>query len=296
MVWLKRIGLFLVVNFLIIFTVGIAMRLLGVGSMYEGTGLNYTNLLVYCALWGFIGSFISLAMSRWMAKFMMKVRVIDPTQAHGEERMLLEKVQSLAARAQLPMPQVGIYESPEVNAFATGPSKSRSLVAVSRGLLTRMNESELEGVLAHEVAHIANGDMVTMTLVQGVVNTFVLFFSRIVGFMAGQAVDERNRMMVEMIVYIAAQIIFGILGSIVVAWFSRAREFRADAGAARLAGREKMIAALESLRRSTGLIDPEAPEAVAAFRISGQPSKFAALFSTHPALELRIEALRSNPL
>ena len=296
MVWFKRIGLFLMVNFLIMLTVGIVTTMLGIGASRVGNTLNLGNLLAYCAVWGFAGSFISLALSRWMAKKMMGVRVIDPATAQGEDRVLVEKVQSLAQRAQLPMPEVGIYESPEVNAFATGPSKKRALVAVSRGLLSRMNDAEVEGVLAHEIAHVANGDMVTLTLIQGVVNTFVLFFARIVAFAVGQAVDEEKRYMVEMLVSILAQIVFGILGSMVVAWFSRAREFRADAGGARLAGREKMVAALDSLRRSTGFIDDHAPEAVAAFRISNRPSKFLALFSTHPPLDVRIKALLSNPL
>jgi heat shock protein HtpX len=296
MAWFKRIGLFLLVNFLIITTVGIVTSVLGVGRGTYGNSINYGELLIYCTIWGFAGSFISLALSRWMAKRMMGVRVIDAVSAVGDERQLLEKVQRLAQHAQLPMPEVGIYESPEINAFATGPSKKRSLVAVSRGLLQRMSDSEVEGVLAHEIAHIANGDMVTLTLVQGVVNSFVLFFARIVGFFAGQAVEENKRAMVEMLVSIVAQIVFGILGSMVVAWFSRAREFRADAGGARLAGREKMIAALDRLRNSTGLIDAETPAAVSAFKISSQPSKFLALFSTHPPLEERIRVLRSSPL
>lgn len=296
MAWFKRIGLFLLVNFLIISTVGVVTSVLGIGRGTYGNTINYGDLLVYCTIWGFAGSFISLALSRWMAKRLMGVRVIDPSAAVGEERQLIEKVQRLAQHAQLPMPEVGIYESPEINAFATGPSKKRSLVAVSRGLLQRMSDAEVEGVLAHEIAHVANGDMVTLTLVQGVVNSFVLFFARIVGFFAGQAVEEKNRAMVEMLVSIVAQIVFGILGSMVVAWFSRAREFRADAGGARLAGREKMIAALDRLRNSTGLIDPDTPDAVAAFKISSQPSKFLALFSTHPPLEERISALRSRAL
>ena len=296
MVWFKRIGLFLLVNMLIMLTVSIVMSVLGVGATRTGNALNYGNLLIYCAVWGFVGSFISLALSRWMAKRMMGVRVIDPTSALGEERLLIEKVHALAQRAQLPMPEVGIFESPEVNAFATGPSKKRALVAVSRGLLGRMNDAEIEGVLAHELAHIANGDMVTMTLIQGVVNTFVLFFARIVAFFAGQAVDEEKRFWVEMLVSIAAQIVFGILGSLVVAWFSRAREFRADAGGARLAGREKMVAALDSLRRNSGFIDDHGSEAIAAFRISNKPSRFLSLMSTHPPLDLRIKALLSANL
>lgn len=294
MLWFKRIGLFLVVNFLILITVGVVSALLGVGGYRVGGSLNYGQLLAYCAVWGFVGAFISLAMSRFMAKMMMGVKVIEPQSATGIERSLVDRVHRLALSAGLPMPEVGIYDSPEINAFATGPTKKRSLVAVSSGLLHRMNDAEVEGVLAHEVAHIANGDMVTLTLVQGVVNSFVLFFAKIVGFFAGQAVEERNRFMVEMLVTIAAQIVFGVLGTIVVAWFSRAREYRADAGAARLAGRDKMIAALEALRRSTQSLDTHTPEAIAAFKISGQPSGFLALFSTHPPLEERIRALQTQ--
>jgi heat shock protein HtpX len=293
-VWFKRIGLFLVVNLLIILTVGIVSALLGVGGYRVGGSLNYGQLMAYCAVWGFVGAFVSLGLSRIMAKMMMGVKVINPQSATGVERTLLERVHRLATAAGLPMPEVGIYESPEINAFATGPTKKRSLVAVSSGLLQRMSDAEVEGVLAHEVAHIANGDMVTLTLVQGVVNSFVLFFAKIVGFFAGQAVEERNRFMVEMIVTIAAQIIFGILGTVVVAWFSRAREYRADAGGARLAGRDKMIAALDALRRSTQSLETHTPEAVAAFKISSRPSGFAAMFSTHPPLEDRIRALQTQ--
>jgi heat shock protein HtpX len=292
--WFKRIGLFLMVNFLIILTVGIVSSLLGVGNYRQGSSLNLPALLGFCVIWGFVGSFISLALSRFMAKKMMGVKVIDPASAGGIEQSLLERVQRLSSAAGLPMPEVGIYDSPEINAFATGPTKKRSLVAVSSGLLRRMNDAEVEGVLAHEVAHIANGDMVTLTLVQGLVNSFVLFFAKIVGFIAGQAVEENKRFMVEIVVSIAAQILFGILGTMVVARFSRAREFRADTGGARLAGRDRMIAALSALQRNVESIDPHTPEAVAAFKISSRPSGFMALFSTHPPLEDRIRALQTQ--
>ncbi len=296
MSWVKRFGLFVLTNLLIMIPIAIISYFF-VGPTQSGGQLNYENLLIWAALWGFGGAFISLALSRWMAKKMMGVRVIDPVNSQGSDRELLERVHALAARANLPMPEVGIYESPEVNAFATGPSKKRSLVAVSRGLLQRMDSRSVEGVLAHEVAHIANGDMVTLTLVQGLVNTFVLFFARIAGFFAGQAVDEDKRVLVEFGVYIAAQIAFGILGSIVVAWFSRAREFRADSGGARLAGREKMVAALESLRSNMGMIDNDSSqEPVAAFKISNTPSRLSMLFSTHPPLDERIQALMKQPI
>jgi heat shock protein HtpX len=205
----------------------------------------------------------------------------------------LSTVYDLSAKAGIKtMPQVGIYESPEVNAFATGPTRNRALVAVSSGLLYGMSKEEVEGVLAHEVAHVANGDMVTMTLVQGVVNAFVMFFARIVAFAVGQSVKEESRHMVELITTIVLQILFGILGQVVVSAFSRYREFRADAGGATLGGRQKMISALERLRGATNRVD-DSQQAVAAFKISGRPSKFLALFSTHPPLEERIARLRA---
>jgi heat shock protein HtpX len=233
-----------------------------------------------------------------MAKWMMGVQVVASDNRDPDLRELVQMVHELARSAHLPvMPEVGIYESPEVNAFATGPSKSRSLVAVSSGLLHRMKREELRGVLGHEVAHIANGDMVTMTLIQGVVNAFVMFLARAIAFsltMVGRKDSEENQgtPFTYYAVQIVLEIIFMILGSILVARFSRYREFRADMGGARLAGRESMILALESLKRTFESVDPTAQPAIAALKISSRPGGIMKLFSTHPPLEERIERLK----
>ena len=301
MTWLKRIFWFAAINIAMIATIGVLTSLLGVNRYLTAQGIDYQMLMGFCLVWGFGGAFFSLALSRILAKWMMSVKVIEPTQALGIERDLLQRVSRLAAQAHIPMPQVGIYESPEVNAFATGPTKSRSLVAVSTGLLNRMSAHEVEGVLAHEIAHIANGDMVTMTLIQGVVNAFVMFFARIVGFAVGNMVDEDKRPLVRMLTTLAFDIVFGILGSLVVAWFSRLREFRADSGGAQLGGRSQMIAALQGLQRvyeQPGSFAAEGAgggtQALATLKISGQPSRFLALFSTHPPLAERITALQQR--
>lgn len=297
MVWFKRIFLFAVVNILVVVTVSLVLNLLGVRPYLNANGIDYQQLMVFCLVWGMAGSFISLALSRVMAKWMMGVRVIDPNTMDPTLRGLIGTVYNLAHAAQLPaMPEVGIYESPEVNAFATGPTKSRALVAVSSGLLNRMNREEAEGVLGHEIAHIANGDMVTMTLLQGVINAFVMFFARIIAFAVANALrsndDERSSPMIQMLVTIVCEICLSILGSMVVAWFSRLREYRADRGGAELVGRGKMVAALEALRRTVEIVDPRENEAIAAFKISGHRTGFRALFSTHPPLEERIMRLR----
>lgn len=291
MAWFKRIGLFLLTNILIIATISIVTNLLGIRHWVEAEGINYTSLLIFCALWGFAGAFISLAMSKMMAKWMMGVRIIDPNRASGLERDLYTRVQRMAAAAKIPTPEVGIYESPEINAFATGPTKSNSLVAVSSGLLNYMDTQEVDGVLAHEVSHVANGDMVTLTLIQGTVNAFSMFLSRIVAFAVGRMVREDMEVVVRFVATIVLDILFSILGSMVVAYFSRAREFRADAGGARLAGRDAMIAALEKLRRYADAPQDERGAALASLKISGKGGLMA-LFSTHPPLEVRIEALR----
>jgi heat shock protein HtpX len=228
-----------------------------------------------------------------MAKWMMGVRLISPSTVDPDERWLYQTTARLADQAGLPnIPEVGVFDSADPNAFATGPSKSKALVAVSSGLLKTMNRSEVEGVLAHEVAHIANGDMVTMTLVQGVVNAFVMFFARIVGWAASQAVDEEKRGVVQLLSVIVFQILFGLLGMIVVARFSRRREFRADAGAAALAGKEKMVSALRCLQRYAET-PSQAPANMAALQIaSGRTSGLLALLSTHPPLEERIAKLQ----
>jgi len=290
---LKRVMLFVVTNLAVLVTISIVLSLLGVGGYrLPGGGLDYAALAVFCLVWGFVGAFISLQMSRWMAKRAMSVQLVDGRSGHEELDWLFRTVERLTRQAQLPMPEVGYYESPEVNAFATGPSKSRSLVAVSSGLLRRMSRDEVEGVLAHEVAHIQNGDMVTMTLIQGVVNAFVMFASRVIANIARNAVDERNGRMVQFMVTIVLDIALGILGSMVVAWFSRAREFRADAGAATLAGRGKMIAALRRLQASHELVDTGTPS-LATMKIAGGDGRWMLLFSTHPPLEARIAALEN---
>lgn len=302
MTWIKRIGVFLVVNILVITTISLVLNLLGVKPYLTANGINFESLIAFCLVWGMGGAFISLALSRMMAKWMMGVQVIDPNTQDSELRELVHTVHDLARAARLPvMPEVGVYDSPEVNAFATGPTKSKSLVAVSTGLLHRMNRDEVRGVLGHEVAHIANGDMVTMTLIQGVVNAFVMFLARIIAYgltMArGQDGEDRQGSPLAFhAVTFVLEMVFMILGSMVVAWFSRYREYRADAGGARLAGRQNMIQALEGLRKTFDEVDPTEQPAVAALKISSRPGGFMRLFSTHPPLEERIERLKKAAL
>ncbi len=293
----KRVFLFLAVNFLVVITISVLLNVLGVRPYLDQTGINYESLLVFCLIWGMGGALISLGLSRVMAKTLMGVRVIDPSTNDPTLRGLVRTVESLSRAAGIPTPEVGIYESPEPNAFATGPTKNRSIVAVSTGLLQRMNQHEVEGVLSHEVAHIANGDMVTMTLIQGVVNAFVMFLARVIAFAAAQAFRGRDENEgfsygIYFLVQIVFEIVFMILGSIVVAWFSRQREFRADAGGARLGGRERMIAALQALQRTVEIRDPRDQPAIATLKISN-PMGLARLFATHPPLEERIERLRT---
>ncbi|MGY3803623.1 protease HtpX [Pigmentibacter ruber] len=295
----KRIFLFMMVNILVMVTISIVTSLLGVNHYMSARGINYSSLMIFCLIWGFGGAFISLAISRWIAKFSMGIKPIDPENCTPTERNLYNRVAKLAQKAGLPnTPEVGIYESAELNAFATGPSKKRSLVAVSTGLLERMDQQEVEGVLAHEISHIANGDMVTMTLIQGVVNAFVMFFARIIAFATTQFVKDDIRPLVNMIVVIVLEILFSILGSIVIAWFSRMREFKADLGGAQLAGKSSMIAALAALQRVYENPLPEGeetPKSIAAFKISNK-SSLLHIFSTHPPLDVRIQALKQNNL
>jgi heat shock protein HtpX len=301
MVYLKRFFLFALVNILVMATVSVLLSVLGVGNSLTAYGIDYQNLAIYCLIWGMAGSFISLFLSKFMAKTMMGLQVIDESGTNPEARALVHRVHELARAAGLPkMPEVAIYDSPDVNAFATGPSRSNSLVAVSTGLLNRMNQKEVDGVLAHEVAHIANGDMVTMTLIQGVINAFVLFLSRVAAFFVAQLLrskDDDNRgssYMLEGILSFVFQIILSILGMMVVAWFSRYREFRADEGSARLSGKEKMIAALQALKRVHDHPESEAPESMRVMQIRSNHSKsFVQLFSTHPSLDDRIAALQN---
>ncbi|MDP3718793.1 MAG: protease HtpX [Acidobacteriota bacterium] len=288
---MKRIFLFLATNIAVMITLSIVLSLLGFSGYLTPTGLDYSALMVFSLVWGMAGAFISLQMSRWMAKRAMGVQLVDGKSGQAELDWLHQTVANLARKAGLPMPEVGIYDSPEVNAFATGPSKKRSLVAVSTGLLRSMRREEVEGVLAHEVAHIQNGDMVTLTLIQGVVNAFVMFFSRIVANIVRQMVDEKISTLVFFVTTIVFDILFGILGSMVVAWFSRAREFRADAGGAQLAGKANMIGALQRLMQNKDMVDTSQPQ-LATMKISGAQSGFMALISTHPPLEVRIAALQ----
>jgi len=305
MAWIKRIGLFLLVNILVVTTISLVLNLLGVRPYLTAYGMNYQSLAIFCLIWGMGGSLISLAMSRMMAKWMMGVKVISEDTRDPALRELVDTVHSLARAAHLPaMPEVGIYESPDVNAFATGPSQSRSLVAVSTGLLNRLNSSEVKGVLGHEVAHIANGDMVTMTLIQGVVNAFVMFLSRAIAYALTSSRDRNDNRggshMSYYLIQFVLEIVFMILGSMVVAWFSRYREYRADSGGAQLAGRANMIGALEGLGRTLNIIntsdveEPTGKGAYQALQISSRPSRWLSLFSTHPPLEERIARLKNS--
>ena len=292
----KRILLFLAVNFLILATVSFILNLLNIEPYLSSKGLNVTSLLIFCFIWGMVGSFISLALSKSMAKWMMGVRIIDPQTADPHLHKLLATVKKLADRAGLPMPDVGIYASADMNAFATGASKSKALVAVSSGLMERMSQDELEGVLAHELAHIANGDMITMTLVQGVVNAFVMFLARAIAFVLnnmGKKDGERGSIFSYWMTIWVLEMVFMILGSMVVAWFSRKREFRADAGGAKYAGKDKMIAALQALSRAHPIEDKTTKQtAFSAMKISGRGSRLAFLFATHPPLQERIKRLQ----
>lgn len=291
---MKRIGLFLMTNLAIIVVLSITLSIIGAVTGYNardaGTGL--VGLLIFAALFGFGGAFISLLISKWTAKRFTGAEVIVSPR-NATEHWLLETVRRQAHEAGIGMPEVAIYDAPEINAFATGMSRNNSLVAVSTGLLNAMSRDEAEAVLGHEVSHIANGDMVTLTLIQGVVNTFVIFLSRVIGHIVDRAVFkvERGHGPAFWITTIVAEIILGILASIIVMWFSRQREFRADAGGAQLAGRQKMIAALQRLKVAAG--QPHLPDQMAAFGISGGiGAGLKKLFMTHPPLDERIARLR----
>ena len=292
---MKRIFLFIATNLAILFVINLTLRILGVDHYLDRSGaINFTSLLIMSAVIGFAGSIISLLMSKWMAKRSVNAQVIenpsDPT-----ERWLVATVQAQAAAAGIGMPEVAIYDAPDVNAFATGWNRNNALVAVSTGLLYNMQRDEIEAVLAHEISHVANGDMVTLTLIQGVVNTFVVFFSKIIGtvvdsFLRGKDEEYRGPGIGSFVAEIVAQLVLGVLASIIVMWFSRQREFRADAGAANLAGRGKMIAALERLKMNHE--QAALPAEMAASGISGGAA-MSKLFMTHPPLEERIAALRN---
>lgn len=283
---MKRILLFLATNFLVMITISILLTVLGVNRYMTAAGIDYQQLAIFCLIWGMAGSLISLALSKVSAKWTMGLQVID--RSSPEAAWLVLMVEDLSRKAGLPRtPEVAIYDSPEVNAFATGPSRRNSLVAFSTGLLRSMNRNEVEGVAGHEIAHIANGDMVTMTLLQGVVNAFVMFFARVIAFAVSQNAREESRYAIQYTVTMVLEMVLGLLGMLVVCGFSRWREFRADRGGAQYAGKNDMIAALERLASNQRRYD-EAP-ALATLKISGGVG---VLFSTHPPLEKRIAALK----
>jgi heat shock protein HtpX len=291
---MKRILLFVATNLAIVIVLSVVAHLLGIDQYLDARGGSLSGLLIFAALFGFGGSLISLAISKWMAKKAMGVEVITQPR-NATESWLINAVGAHARNAGIGMPEVGIFESPDPNAFATGASRNNALVAVSTGLLQRMNEREVDAVLGHEISHVANGDMVTLALIQGVVNTFVIFLSRIIGNIVDRNFfrSEDGRGPAYFISVIVSEIVLGILASLIVLWFSRWREFRADRGGAKLAGRANMIAALEALKSSHEPL----PQQFAAFGIAdGTAARgFAKLRMSHPPLEERIAALRALP-
>lgn len=292
-----RILLFLATNMAILLVASISLSLLGVNSIMaqNGIDLDLGSLLIFCAVFGMAGSLVSLFISKWIAKRSTHTQVITEP-SNSNERWLLTTVAELAEKAGIGMPEVGIFPSPQANAFATGWNRNSALVAVSEGLLQQMKPNEVRAVLAHEIGHVANGDMITLTLIQGVVNTFVMFFARIIGHTIDRVVfkTERGHGIGFYIVTFITEMILGVLASTIVMWFSRWREFRADAAGANLAGRENMIAALQRLQAQQGLPDDMPGEMTALAISSQQKSNLAALFSSHPPLEKRIQALRDG--
>lgn len=288
----RRIALFLLVNCLVVFTISVVLSLLNVKPYLTRYGLDLTSLMIFCLVWGMAGALISLALSRKMAKWMMRIHEVTPSGPHAS---LYHMVARLARNANLPtVPEIGIFDSPQMNAFATGPTKRRSLVAVSTGLLSRMENHELEAVLAHEISHISNGDMVTMTLIQGIVNAFVMFLARVFAYALSSLSRSNNRRSSYMSYYlftILFEIVFMFLGMMVVCTFSRYREFRADRGGAILTRKEHMIAALEKLKTEK-VIKEQKKTALNAMMISLPQKGLLSLLATHPPLELRIERLR----
>jgi heat shock protein HtpX len=297
----KRVLLFVATNIAILVTVSIIMAVLQTTGLVDPrAGLSQGALMVLCLVWGMGASLVSLALSRKIAKWSMGVKLVTGQTGNADLDWYYNAVGNLSRQANLPMPEVGFYDSPEVNAFATGPSKNRSLVAVSTGLLQKMSRSEVEAVLGHEISHVANGDMVTMTLIQGVVNAFVLYLSHIVAGIARSVLSRDSdrgpsflAVMAGHVVFIAAQIAFGMLGSMITGWYSRQREFRADAGGAQLAGRQNMVGALRRLMTTQQLVDTSNAQ-LATLKIAGGAKGFLALFSTHPPLEARIAALEGT--
>lgn len=298
----KRVFLFLLVNFLVVITVSFVLNVFNIKPYLQSYGLNLYSLMIFCFVWGMGGAFISLLLSRKMALWMMKIQLIDSNTKDSNLQRLLKIVDKFSRNANLShFPQIGIYNSPELNAFATGPTKKRSLIAVSTGLLNRMSEKELEGVIAHEMAHIQNGDMVTMTLLQGVINAFVIFLARVLAYICsalGKSRDNSSgRSYISYTIFVFLfEVIFMVLGSLIICAFSRFREFRADRGGAFLAGKENMIAALKALKKNIQVQDSQtAIAAFQAFKISTPEKRtITHWFATHPPLEVRIERLESE--
>ena len=290
---MKRIVLFIATNLAVLLVLSLVLNVLGIGRGVSAAGLNVGQLLVFSAVVGFTGAIISLLMSKLMAKWSTGARVID-NPSNSTELWLVNTVRQLAERAQIGMPEVAVYEG-EPNAFATGAFKNSALVAVSTGLLESMNREEIEAVLGHEIAHVSNGDMVTLTLIQGVVNTFVVFLARVVGFFVDKVLlrgnSDRGPGIGYMVTVFVCEIVFGLVASIIVAWFSRQREFRADAGSARLLGSPRPMQ--HALARLGGMQPGALPQSMAASGISGGGSGWGALFSTHPPMEQRIAALNN---
>lgn len=293
----KRVALFLMVNFLVMASITLALNLLGVQNYLTQRGISYGPLMIFCLVWGMGGSLISLLLSKPLIKWKMNIKILNnKTISHDYELKLVSMVHRLSRKAGLTgMPEVGIYESMDINAFATGATKNSSLVAVSTALLHHLDEPAVEGVIGHEVAHVANGDMVTMSLVSGVVNSFVMFFSRLIASVILRGNDRENRGPNPFMYFLVVQLldmVFMLFGSMLVAWFSRYREYRADAGGANLAGKDKMIMALQALQQKYEVQTPDEPENLAAFKISGKKSSWLRLFSTHPPLADRISRLK----
>jgi heat shock protein HtpX len=289
---MKRIFLFLLTNLAVVLVLSVIARVLGLDHYMAARGGDLGGLLAFAALFGFGGALISLLLSKWMAKRTMGVEVIE-TPRSAQEQWLVNTVRAHADRVGISMPEVGVFESPQPNAFATGANRNKALVAVSTGLLQTMRQNEVDAVLGHEIAHVANGDMVTLTLIQGVVNTFVIFFARIIGGIVDKALngDREGRGMGYFVAVMVAEMVLGVLASIIVLWFSRQREFRADAGGAHLAGRENMIAALERLKQG---VEAPLPDQMRAFGIGGGTTGgLGRLFMSHPPLDERIAALRA---
>jgi heat shock protein HtpX len=293
---MMRIGLFLLTNIAILVLVSITMSLLGFNGYMASNGvdLNLQALLVFCGVFGMAGAFISLFMSKWMAKRFTGTQIIERP-ANSEQQWLVDTVKDLSARAGVGMPEVGVFPSPQSNAFATGWNRNDALVAVSQGLLQRFNKDEIRAVLAHEIGHVANGDMITLTLIQGVVNTFVMFFARVIGHTVDRVVfkTERGHGIGFYIVTIISEIVLAFFASMIVAWFSRRREYRADEMGAQLAGTNAMVGALARLKAESQVAS-ELPDTMTAFGIKGGVSKFSALLATHPPLDDRIRALQQK--